>query len=52
MAAMGTLAIDHEITRDQHVWAFGPSMEPVLEVDPGAVIRLELNDCFTGQETK
>src|SRR3954452_5891388 len=48
---MGTLAIDHEITRDQHVWAFGPSMEPVLEVDPGAVVRLELNDCFTGQVT-
>ena len=52
MAAMGTLAIEHEITRDQHVWAFGPSMEPVLEVDPGAVIRLELNDCFSGQVTK
>jgi amidase len=46
---MGTLAIDHEITRDQHVWAFGPDMEPVLTVDPGAVVRLELNDCFTGQ---
>ena len=47
MAAMGTLAIDHLITRDQHVWVFGPSMTPVLEVDPGAVIRLELNDCFS-----
>jgi len=46
---MGTLAIDHVITRDQHVWAFGPDMEPVLTVDPGAVVRLELNDCFTGQ---
>src|SRR4029079_12552858 len=52
MAAMGTLAIDHVISRDQHVWAFGPSMTPVLEVDPGAVIRLELNDCFSGQVTK
>ena len=52
MAAMGTVAIDHLITRDQHVWAFGPSMTPVLEVDPGAVIRLELNDCFSGQVTK
>ncbi len=43
--------VDHEITRDQHVWAFGPDMEPVLTVDPGAVIRMELNDCFTGQVT-
>lgn len=42
---------DHVITRDQHVWAFGGDMEAVLEVDPGAVIRLELNDCFTGQVT-
>ena len=52
MTTMGTLAIDHQITRDQHVWAFGPSMTPVLEVDPGAVIRLELNDCFSGQVTR
>ena len=52
MTTMATLAIDHQITRDQHVWAFGPSMTPVLEVDPGAVIRLELNDCFSGQVTK
>jgi amidase len=46
-----TIPVDHEITRDQHVWAFGPDMEPVLTVDPGAVVRLELNDCFTGQVT-
>ena len=46
-----TITVDHEITRDQHVWAFGPDMEPVLTVDPGAVIRMELNDCFTGQVT-
>ncbi len=26
---MSALAIDHVITRDQHVWAFGPSMTPV-----------------------
>src|SRR5215213_10584497 len=24
-------------------------MEAVLEVDPGAVVTLETNDCFTGQ---
>jgi amidase len=48
---MAQLAVDHLIRRDQHVWAFGPSMEPVVTVDPGAVLRLELNDCFHGQVT-
>ena len=48
---MATLQVDHVVTRDQHVWAFGPTMNPVLTVDPGAVIRLELNDCFSGQVT-
>ena len=42
----------HRLSRDQVIWAFGPSMQPVLQVDPGAVIRLELNDCFSGQVTK
>ena len=37
------------VTRDQVVWGFGPEMEPVLEVDPGAVVTFETNDCFTGQ---
>jgi amidase len=37
------------VTRDQVVWGFGPDMEPVLEVDPGAVVTFETNDCFTGQ---
>lgn len=31
------------------VWSFGPDMQPVLEVDPGAIVTLETNDCFTGQ---
>ena len=26
-----------------------PDLEPVLEVEPGAVVRFETNDCFTGQ---
>src|SRR5881227_3301206 len=39
----------HRIGRDEVVWAFGPSMEPVLEVEPGAVVTLETNDCFSGQ---
>lgn len=43
------LTPDHRIGRDQVIWAFGPDLEPVLEVDPGAVITLETNDCFSGQ---
>jgi amidase len=42
-------AVDHVVTRDQIVWSFGPELEPVLEVEPGAVVRFETNDCFTGQ---
>jgi amidase len=37
------------IGRDSVVWAFGPDMEAVVEVEPGAVVRFETNDCFTGQ---
>jgi amidase len=40
---------EHRIGRDEVIWAFGPDLEPVLEVDPGAVVTLETNDCFTGQ---
>jgi len=39
----------HRIGRDEVVWAFGPNMEPVLEVEPGSMITLETNDCFTGE---
>jgi amidase len=46
---MAVQTVDHVVTRDQIVWAFGPAMEPVLEVEPGSVVRLETNDCFTGQ---
>jgi amidase len=42
-------AADHVVTRDQVVWSFGPELEPVLEVEPGAVVRFETNDCFSGQ---
>jgi amidase len=31
------------------IWAFGPDLEPVLEVEPGDVVTFETNDCFTGQ---
>jgi amidase len=43
------VATDHVVTRDEIIWAFGPDLEPVLEVEPGSVVRLETNDCFTGQ---
>jgi amidase len=43
------VATEHRIGRDEVIWSFGPDLEPVLEVDPGAVVTLETNDCFTGQ---
>ena len=42
-------ATQHRIGRNDVVWSFGPDMEPALEVDPGTVVTLETNDCFTGQ---
>jgi amidase len=39
----------HRISRDEVVWAFGPDLAPVLEVEPGEVVTFETNDCFTGQ---
>ena len=45
---MATVAA-HRIGREDVVWAFGPDLEPVLEVDPGEIVTLETNDCFTGQ---
>src|SRR5439155_19490187 len=48
-ALMAVQAVDQVVPRDPVVWGFGPEMEPVLEVEPGSVVRLETNDCFTGQ---
>jgi amidase len=39
----------HRIARDEVIWAFGPDLSPVLEIDPGETVTLETNDCFTGQ---
>lgn len=39
----------YRIGREDVVWSFGPELTPVLEVEPGAVVTLETNDCFTGQ---
>ena len=44
-------ATEHRISRDQIIWSFGPNLEPVAEVEPGEVVTLETNDCFTGQIT-
>ena len=45
------VAVDHRIGRDEIIWAFGPDLEPVFEVEPGATVTFETNDCFTGQIT-
>ena len=44
-------AVGHRIGRDEIVWAFGPDLEPVLEIEPGETVTFETNDCFTGQIT-
>ena len=43
------VATEHRVSREDVIWGFGPSLEPVLEVEPGAVVTFETNDCFTGQ---
>jgi amidase len=43
------VATKHRIGREDVVWSFGPSLEPVLEIDPGETVTFETNDCFTGQ---
>src|ERR687888_531807 len=42
-------AVGHRIGRDEIIWAFGPELEPVLEIDAGETVTFETNDCFTGQ---
>ena len=49
VGAVRSLHGGQRIGRDQVVWAFGPDIQPVLEVEPGEVVTLETNDCFTGQ---
>src|SRR3954451_3527417 len=43
------VATEHRVSRDDVIWGFGPNLEHVLEVEPGAVVTFETNDCFTGQ---
>jgi amidase len=37
------------VSREEVIWAFGPDLDPVLEVDPGTTVTFETNDCFSGQ---
>jgi amidase len=46
---MAVTTVDHVLSRDEIIWAFGPDLEPVLEVDPGETVTFQTNDCFTGQ---
>jgi amidase len=39
----------HRLNREHVIWAFGPELEPVLEIEPGDTVTFETNDCFTGQ---
>ncbi|HUJ92693.1 MAG TPA: acetamidase/formamidase family protein [Gaiellaceae bacterium] len=43
------VATHHRISRGEVIWAFGPDLVPVLEIDPGDTVTFETNDCFTGQ---
>jgi amidase len=46
---VAAVATQHRISRDEAIWSFGPDLRPVLEVEPGATVTFETNDCFTGQ---
>ena len=46
---MAVASANEVITRDQVIWSFGPDLDPVVEVEPGAIVKFETNDCFTGQ---
>ena len=46
---MAVATVDEVISRENVIWAFGPDLEPLVEVEPGAVVRFETNDCFSGQ---
>ena len=48
---MAVAHAEHTLTNEQVVFAFGPDMTPVIEVDPGAVVSLEMKDGLGGQIT-
>jgi amidase len=41
--------VDHTIPKEEAVFAFGPEMQPVLEVDAGEVVTFVTHDSFSGQ---
>src|SRR5437868_15478325 len=43
------VATEHRVSREDVIWAFGPELEPLLEVEPGDVVTFETRDCFDGQ---
>ena len=45
------VATEHRLSREHVIWAFGPELEPVLEIEPGETVTFETNDYFTGQIT-
>jgi amidase len=45
----GSVDAPPRISKESCIWSFGPDLEPALTVDPGAVVRLDLNDCYHGQ---
>src|SRR5205823_9954173 len=46
---MSAVATEHRVSRENVIWAFGPDLEPVLEIEPGDVVTFETRDCFDGQ---
>lgn len=41
--------VDHVIPNDQVVFSFSADMGPVLEIEPGATVTFQTQDCFSGQ---
>src|SRR5215212_11177751 len=41
--------VDHTTPKEEAIFAFGPEMQPVLEVDAGEVVTFVTHDCFSGQ---
>ncbi len=41
--------MDHTISKEEAVFAFGPETGSVIEVDPGEVVTFKTHDCFSGQ---
>ena len=42
MRQMAVATVDEVIGRESVIWAFGPDIEPVVEVEAGAVVRFEI----------